>query len=135
MPFDGYALTARRLLRAYGMERFVTDVRTLSMRGFDMSKEEIIERAAEVMRALVRDTGAECIIPLGGAVTPYIVAPEDVEREVGVPVLNTKSIGIRFAEMCVNLGLSQSPRAYPTAKLQAADFASYAYAGPEAARA
>ena len=86
------------------------------------------ESAAEVMGALVRETKAECIIPLGGAIIPYIVSPTDLEREVGVPVLNTKAIGIRFAEMCVQFGMSHSARTYPRAKLQDADFSTPAYA-------
>jgi hypothetical protein len=53
-----------------------------------------------------------------------------LQREVGVPVLNTKSISIRFAETCVNLGLSHSPRTYPTAELRYEDFSALAY--PEA---
>ncbi len=50
------------------------------------------------------------------------MSPADLEREVGIPVLNTKSIGIRFAEMCVALGMSHSPITYPTAKLSYEDF-------------
>ena len=79
------------------------------------------------MRGVVRDTDPECIIPLGGALIPYIVDPDDLAREVGVPVLNTKTITIRFAETCVNLGLSHSPKTYPTAKLDPEDFSAYAF--------
>ena len=127
VPFDGYAFTARRLLRSYRLEQYVTDVRTMSLPGFNIAKEEVQARAADVMRGLVHDTGAECIVPLGGAVIPYIVDPKDLEREVGVPVLNNKSIGIHYAEMCVNLGLAHSPHTYPTAKLSEADFSGPAY--------
>jgi hypothetical protein len=40
----------------------------------------------------------------------------------GVQVLNTKAIGIRFAEMCVACGMTQSALTYPHAKLTYDDF-------------
>jgi len=79
----------------------------------------IFERAAEAMHSMVKDGGAECIVPLGGAIIPYIVDPNDLTPEAGAPVLNPKAIGIHFAEMCVHVGLSQSPLTYPLARLSA----------------
>jgi hypothetical protein len=40
----------------------------------------------------------------------------------GVQVLNTKAIGIRFAEMCVARRMTQSALTYPKAKLSYDDF-------------
>ena len=74
-----------------------------------MDKHELFDAALETMQGLVRDTGPEAIIPLGGALIPYVVDPLDLQREVGVPVLNTKSISIRFAETCHALGLVPQP--------------------------
>jgi len=51
-----------------------------------------------------------------------VVDPNDLAKEVGVQVLNTKAIGIRFAEMCVTFGMIQSALTYPRAKLSYADF-------------
>lgn len=134
-PFDGYAIFTRRLLQTYGLLGFVTDVRSLSLHGgvpqgdqVDASRGPIFERAVEVFNGLVRETGAECIVPLGGAIIPYIVSPDDLAKAVGVPVLNTKAIAIRMAEMYVNLGMSHSERTYPTAKLRATDFEAKAFA-------
>jgi hypothetical protein len=42
----------------------------------------------------------------------------------GVQVLNTKAIGIRFAETCVALKMTQSALTYPRAKLSYKDFVS-----------
>jgi hypothetical protein len=39
-----------------------------------------------------------------------------------VQVLNTKAIGIRFAEMCVTFGMTQSAFTYPRPKLDYSDF-------------
>lgn len=132
-PFDGYTLHTRRLLQRYGLLQFVTDIRSLSLPGIPHGSEVsaqrpvIFRRAVELMRALVDETQAECIVPLGGAVIPYIVSPTDLEREVGVPVLNPKAIGIRIAEMCAQFGMSQSPITYPSARLKPEDFLTTAY--------
>ena len=53
---------------------------------------------------------------------PYVVDPADIQRETGIQVLNTKSIGIRFAETCVALGMTQSLYTYPRPKLSYDDF-------------
>lgn len=133
VPFDYYMPLTRRLLQAYDLKRYVTEIRTMSLdgvpRGEDVAKMRpiILERAAEVMRGLVRETGAEVIVPLGGAVIPYIVDPMDLEREVGVTVFNPKVVGIRVAEMCAQFGYTHSPRTYPPAKLDDADFDSYLF--------
>lgn len=138
VPFDGYALLTRRMLQAYGLLDFVTDIRSLGLGGVprgeevDRARPKIQQRAVEVMRRLVDETKAECIVPLGGAVIPYIVSPTDLEREVGLPVLNPKAIGIRFAEMCVAFGMSHSERAYPRARLEDKDFSAFAYGEPVA---
>ena len=40
----------------------------------------------------------------------------------GVQVLNTKAVSIRFAEMCVHFGMTQSALTYPRAELKYEDF-------------
>lgn len=136
VPFDHYEPVARRLLQQYDLKRFVTSIRTMSLpgvpRGEDVRKMRpiILERATEVMRDLVKETGAEVIVPLGGAVIPYIVDPKDLEREVGVTVFNPKVVGIRLAEMSVQFGYTHSPRTYPSARLEDRDFDSYLFSGP-----
>ena len=74
------------------------------------------------MRALLAETRAEIVMPLGGAIIPYVIDPKDLAAAVGVQVLNTKAIGIRFAEMCVALKMTQSALTYPRAKLCYQDF-------------
>jgi Asp/Glu/hydantoin racemase len=113
-----------RLLRALGLDRFVSDIRPIGIYGADIARRgpEIFAKTVALMRALVEDTRAEIIVPLGGAIIPYVVDPKDLAAGTGVQVLNTKAIGIRFAEMCVALKLTQSALTYPRAQLSAADF-------------
>lgn len=109
-----------RILRSYGLDRFVSDIKPLGVYGADIAqrKDEITGIAIKLIRSLVNDTGAEIIVPLGGALIPYVVDPNDLARATGVQVLNTKAIGIRFAEMCVALGMTQSALTYPRSRLQ-----------------
>jgi Asp/Glu/hydantoin racemase len=112
-----------RILRSYGLDRFVSDIRPIGIYGKDIKerKKEIFRITENLIRALV-DDGAEIILPLGGALIPYVVDPVDLEKATGVQVLNTKAIGIRFAEMCVAFGMTQSAITYPKGKLDYSDF-------------
>ena len=77
---------------------------------------------SRLIRSLIDETRAEIILPLGGALIPYVVDPDDLAKATGAQVLNTKAIGIRFAEMCVAFGMTQSALTYPRAKLSYEDF-------------
>jgi Asp/Glu/hydantoin racemase len=113
-----------RILRSYGLDRFVSDIRPIGIYGKDIKerKAEIFGITEKLIRSLVDDTGAEIILPLGGALIPYVVDPDDLAKATGVQVLNTKAIGIRFAEMCVTFGMTQSAFTYPRPKLDYSDF-------------
>src|SRR6266568_2854356 len=113
-----------RLLRTHGLDRFVSDIRPIGIYGADIAKrrQEIFGITVKTIRALVEETRAEIIVPLGGALIPYVVDPKELAQATGVQVLNTKAIGIRFAEMCVACGMAQSALTYPRAKLTYDDF-------------
>src|SRR3954452_1390268 len=113
-------------MRTLGLDRFISDIRPIGIYGADIAlrRQEIFDKTAAIMRALVKETRAEIIMPLGGAIIPYVVEPKDLAEAAGVQVLNTKAIGIRFAEMCVRFGMTQSELTYPRAKLSYEDFRS-----------
>ena len=115
-----------RILRTLGLEGFVSDIRPIGIYGADIAQRgaEIYDKTVAIMRALVADTLAEIIVPLGGALIPYVVDPEDLAKATGVQVLNTKAICERFAEMCVNFKMTQNALTYPRAKLTYDDFRS-----------
>jgi Asp/Glu/hydantoin racemase len=108
-----------RILRSNGLDRFVSDIRPIGVYGSDIQqrKQEIFGITEKLIRGLVDETRAEIILPLGGALIPYVVDPSDLAKATGVQVLNTKAIGIRFAEMCVAFGMTQSALTYPRSKL------------------
>ena len=124
VPLASHVPYTWRILRSNGLDRFVSGIKPIGVYGKDMKqrKTEIFDTTERLIRSLVEDTGAEIILPLGGALIPYVVDPDDLARATDVQVLNTKAIGVRFAEMCVAFGMTQSALAYPRAKLDAADF-------------
>ncbi len=126
VPLSPHVPYTWRILRALGLDRFVSDIRPIEIYGADIAVrgKEIFETTKRIMRALVDETRAEIIMPLGGAIIPYVVDPKDLAAATGVQVLNTKAIGIRFAEMCVALKMTQSALTYPRAKLTYDDFRS-----------
>ena len=122
VPLGPHVPYTRRILRSYGLDRFVTDIKPIGVyTNVRARKAEIFETTCGLIRGMVAN-GAEIIVPLGGALIPYVVDPVDLARETGVQVLNTKAIGIRFAEMCVNFKMTQSAITYPRAKLSYDDF-------------
>lgn len=123
VPLETHVPYTRRILRSYGLESSVTDVKALGIYGSDIDerKDEIMDAMVGLINSLVHDTGAEIVLPLGGALIPYVVDPADLAKLTGVQVLNTKSIGIRFAEMCVALNLTQSELTYPRIPLSGRD--------------
>lgn len=114
VPFQSHVAETWRIIRNYGMEHFIVDIRPIGLYPGNMGTAQRLEdKCIEVMRDMAVATSAEYIVPLGGALIPYVVDPKVLEEAVGVPVLNTKIAAIRFAEMCVNAGMSQSYIAYP----------------------
>jgi hypothetical protein len=50
---------------------------------------------------------------LGGKIYPYVVTPEELEPQIGVPIVNTKAVGVSYAELMVRSKISHSQKAYP----------------------
>ncbi|MEA2990902.1 MAG: hypothetical protein QOG83_3613 [Alphaproteobacteria bacterium] len=124
VPLAGHVPYTWRILRGYGLDRFITDIRPLGIYGKDIveRKSEILAATTKLIQGMIDETRAEIIVPLGGALIPYVVNPDDLAKATGIQVLNTKAIGIRFAEMCVAFGMTQSALTYPKAKLTYEDF-------------
>lgn len=129
VPLESHVAYTERIVRAYGMERFVAGIRPIGVYGpkLDERKAEITDLTVRLIKGLVGD-GAQIILPLGGLLIPYVVDPAELQRQTGAPVLNTKAIGIAFAESCVRMGLSQSPLTYNPVSVRHRDFLESAFA-------
>lgn len=114
-PLESDIPSCRRTVAAYHMDHVIAAMTSLEIYSDDLNsrKAEILDRACDLIEGLKRDYGAQCILPLGGKLIPYVVDPDALAARTDMPVLNTKAIGVRFAETCVGLGLSHAEAAYP----------------------
>jgi Asp/Glu/hydantoin racemase len=128
VPLESHVNYTARLVRTYGLEGFVSNIRPIGVYGprLDERKAEITGITVDLIKGMIKD-GAEIIIPLGGLLIPYVVRPVDLEQATGAPVLNTKAIGIHFAEFCVRNKMIQSPIAYNPPKIDYVDFTKSAH--------
>jgi len=70
-------------------------------------------RFIEVARGLIADCDAEIIVPMGVTMVPVQYSPQEMEKEIGVPVMDALKTSIQTAEMMVRMGLTHSVRTYP----------------------
>src|SRR5205807_9509866 len=89
VPLEPHVPYTWRILRTLGLDRFVSDIRPIGIYGADISRprQAILDKTVAIMRALVEETRAEIIMPLGGAIIPYVVSPSDLAASVQVQVL------------------------------------------------
>src|ERR1043166_8361274 len=114
-PLDSHAFYARRIIENYHMWRFVSGIKaidTYEVGDLSAYHDLLLERMVAVGKQLIAE-GAHAIIPLGGRLVPYVVSPLQLEAELKVPVINTKLVGIRYAETLVNGQISHSVKSYP----------------------
>jgi Asp/Glu/hydantoin racemase len=115
VPLETHMPHTMRLVQTYGMSRFVCGFKTVGLYDTgDLSgyHDVVIERTIAVGKELIQQ-GAQAIIPLGGKIYPYVVTPEELEPALGVPVINTKAVGVSYAELMVRSKISHSIKAYP----------------------
>ncbi|MGH7843918.1 MAG: aspartate/glutamate racemase family protein [Candidatus Binatia bacterium] len=117
VPLESYVPYVGRTLETYRAAHLVTAIRPIELFEVGDVKDyhnAILERTIAVARELVAG-GAQALVPLAARLIPYAVSPEEVEREVGVPVVNTQAVGIRFAELMASTRTVHSLKAYPCA--------------------
>jgi allantoin racemase len=115
VPLETHIPHTMRLVQLYAMTPFLSGIKTVALYDTgDLSRyhDVALERTIAVGRELVAG-GAQAVIPLGGKIYPYVVDPKEIEAEIGVPVINTKAVGVSYAELMVRTGISHSIKAYP----------------------
>ena len=85
----------------------------------------ILERTITVARELVAGV-PQALIPLAARLIPAAVSPEEVEREVGIPVVNTQAVAIRVCGYDGSSKTIHSQKAYPWAPGLSAEAGSFA---------
>ena len=115
VPLETHMPHTMRMVQTYGMTQFVSGIRTVGLYDTgDLSgyHDVVIERTLAVGKELVAQ-GAQALIPLGGKIYPYVVTPEELEPHLGVPVINTKAVGVSYAELMARNHIRHSIKAYP----------------------
>jgi Asp/Glu/hydantoin racemase len=74
---------------------------------------EMRELTLRICREAMARTDINVILPFCAVFVPFIVTPQELEDELGIPVVNGVAVGLKTAEMFVELGMRHSRSDYP----------------------
>jgi allantoin racemase len=105
----------RKQMHAWGVADYVVGIRGIGIPLPESSKNRgaMRDRFIEVARHLIDHCDAEIIVPMGVTMVPVQYSAEEMEQELGVPVMNALMTSIQTAEMMVRMRLTHSVRTYP----------------------
>jgi len=110
----------RKQMHAWRVADYVVGIRGIGIPLPESSKnrDAMRGRFIEVARYLIDQCDAEIIVPMGVTMVPVQYSPQEMEQELGVPVMNALKTSIQTAEMLVRMGLTHSRRTYPRPAVQ-----------------
>jgi allantoin racemase len=105
----------RKQMHAWRVADSVVAMRSVQVPLMDSTKnrDAIRERFIRCAREMIDGHDVEIIVPMGVTMVPVQYAPEEFEKELGVPVMDALKTSIQTAEMMVRMGLTHSTRTYP----------------------
>jgi allantoin racemase len=105
----------RKHMRFWGVESYVVGIRAVQIPLPDSTKQRDVMRTRflDLGRELIRQEGAELIVPMGVTMVPVQYSSAEFSAELGVPVLDALATSIQTAEMMVRMGLTHSTKTYP----------------------
>ena len=105
----------RKQIHAWRVADYVVGIRGIGIPLPESSKSRHAMRGRfiDVARYLIDQCDAEVIVPMGVTMVPVQYSPQEMEKELGVPVMNALKTSIQTAEMLVRMGLTHSMRTYP----------------------
>ena len=71
---------------------------------------EMRELTLRICRETMKRNDINVILPFCAVFVPFIVRPQDLEDELGIPVVNGVAVALKTAEMLSHWGASQSIR-------------------------
>ena len=97
----------KRHVRRYGLEQRMASIRPLELSVAELAADPEGTKAAgmKLARRMIEEDGAEVIIMGCAAMAGY---SDDLERELGIPVLDPLIVTLKLAEALVDMGLTHS---------------------------
>jgi allantoin racemase len=113
-PLAGNQGRARARVRELGLDGCFASVRGMGMAVLDLARdrEGALARIAEAATQAVEADGADILV-LGCMSMAFLDVGGELQRRVGVPVVNPVVAALKTAEMTVLMGLAHSKLAYP----------------------
>jgi allantoin racemase len=111
---ENVVYTQWRVARVAQLEQRLASVRAVEVPVLNLAKQRahVLEAFVQQGKRAMEQDGADVLIP-GCMSMAFLGIAEDVQKELGIPVLNPAAIALKTAELYVRLGLSHSKRAYP----------------------
>lgn len=113
-PLGGGEGRVAARLRALGLADKFASVRSIGLSVLDLARDRgaVLERATEVARAAARDDGADVFV-LGCMSMGFVGVTDEVQKRLGLPVVNPVVAALKTGEIMVAMGLAHSKAAYP----------------------
>lgn len=98
---------------SYGVAPFITSVRTVGIptREMRQRRDDLKAALVRIGREQIEQEGAEVIFPQGISMVPVHFPAGEIAAELGVPVIDGLTAGIRMAEFLVATGYREARRA------------------------
>jgi len=105
----------RKQIHAWRVADSVVGIRSVQIPLLESTKKRgaMRVRFVQMARELIEQCDAEIIVPMGVTMVPVQFAPQEFEKDLGVPVMDALKTSIQTAEMTVRMGLTHSVRTYP----------------------
>ncbi len=113
-PLDGSVGRPHETARKFGLGDSFVSSRGIGMSVLDLAgdREAALDRIAEAGHAAVNEDGADTLV-LGCMSMAFHDITAELQRRIGVPVINPVPASIAMAELCVRTNLCHSKRAWP----------------------
>lgn len=105
----------RKQIQAWRVSDYVVGMRGIGIPLPESGKnrDAMRGRFIDAARDLIDQCDAEIIVPMGVTMVPVQYSSQEMEKELGVPVMDALKTSIQTAEMLVRMGTTHSLKTYP----------------------
>jgi len=108
-----------RRWRIHGLNFNIVSLKSIEMtwKSFRAKKEQLHRKFIEVARKCIEDDKADVLIANCVTFLPFLPDRKVLEKTLGVPVIDSLALSLKYAEMFTSLGYAHSRKAYPRLSL------------------